>query len=46
MYYIGVDLGGTNIAVGLLDKDFKIIAKEKCPTKTPNNKCIQNNRKK
>lgn len=34
MYYIGVDLGGTNIAVGLLDKDFKIIAKEKCPTKT------------
>ncbi len=34
MYYIGVDLGGTNIAVGLLDKDFKIIAKEKCPTRT------------
>ncbi len=34
MYYIGVDLGGTNIAVGLLDKDFKIITKEKCPTRT------------
>ncbi len=34
MYYIGVDLGGTNIAVGLLDENFKIIAKEKCPTKT------------
>ena len=34
MYYIGVDLGGTNIAVGLLDESFKIIAKEKCPTKT------------
>ena len=34
MYYIGVDLGGTNIAVGLLDENFKIVAKEKCPTKT------------
>ena len=34
IYYIGVDLGGTNIAVGLLDENFKIIAKEKCPTKT------------
>lgn len=34
MYYIGVDLGGTNIAVGLLDESFKIIAKEKCPTRT------------
>lgn len=34
MFYIGVDLGGTNIAVGLLDENFKIIAKEKCPTKT------------
>lgn len=34
MYYIGVDLGGTNIAVGLLDENFKIIAKEKCPTRT------------
>ena len=34
MYYIGVDLGGTNIAVGLLDKDFKILEKVKCPTKT------------
>lgn len=34
MYYIGVDLGGTNIAVGLLNEDFEIIAKEKCPTRT------------
>ncbi len=32
MYYIGVDLGGTNIAVGLLNKNFEIVAKEKCPT--------------
>lgn len=34
MYYIGVDLGGTNIAVGLLNENFEIIAKEKCPTRT------------
>ncbi len=32
MYYIGVDLGGTNIAVGLLNDKFEIIAKKKCPT--------------
>ena len=33
-YHLGIDLGGTNIAVGLLDESFKIIAKEKCPTRT------------
>ncbi len=32
MYYIGVDLGGTNIAVGLLNEKFEIIAKKKCLT--------------
>ncbi len=32
MYYIGVDLGGTNIAVGLLNNEFKMIAKDKCHT--------------
>lgn len=32
MFYIGVDLGGTNIAVGLLNDEFEIIAKEKCAT--------------
>ena len=26
-YYIGIDLGGTNIAAGIVDKDCKIIAK-------------------
>ena len=26
MYRIGIDLGGTNIAVGLVDKDLKIKA--------------------
>ncbi|MBQ8249033.1 MAG: ROK family protein [Clostridia bacterium] len=32
MYYIGVDLGGTNIAVGVVDQDYKIIAKGSVPT--------------
>ncbi|MBR6916364.1 MAG: ROK family protein, partial [Clostridia bacterium] len=32
MYYIGVDLGGTNIAVGIVDEDNRIIKKGKTPT--------------
>jgi glucokinase len=32
MYYIGIDLGGTNIAVGLVDETGKIIYKESVPT--------------
>ena len=32
MYYIGVDLGGTNIAVGIVDENNKIIKKGKTPT--------------
>lgn len=32
MYYIGVDLGGTNIAVGIIDAEFKIIKKDSTPT--------------
>lgn len=32
MYYLGIDLGGTNIAVGLVDEDYKIIFKDKVPT--------------
>lgn len=32
MYYLGIDLGGTNIAVGLVDEDYKIILKDKVPT--------------
>lgn len=32
MYYIGVDLGGTNIAVGIVDKDLSIIEKGSVPT--------------
>ena len=32
MYYIGVDLGGTNIAVGIVNSDLKIIEKGSVPT--------------
>ena len=32
MYYLGVDLGGTNIAVGLVDENGKIISKSSIPT--------------
>lgn len=32
MYRIGVDLGGTNIAVGLVDENFKIVCKKSLPT--------------
>lgn len=32
MYYIGVDLGGTNIAIGLVDKEGKIIEQRSIPT--------------
>lgn len=34
MYTIGIDLGGTNIAIGLCDKDFNIIDKDSIPTKS------------
>ena len=33
MYRIGVDLGGTNIAVGLVDENYKIVYKQSVPTK-------------
>ena len=32
MYYIGIDLGGTNIAVGLVDREGAILAKKSVPT--------------
>jgi glucokinase len=32
MYYIGVDLGGTNIAVGIVDENYKIVKKGSVPT--------------
>lgn len=35
MYKIGVDLGGTNIAVGVVDKDYKIVGRGKVKTNSP-----------
>ncbi len=32
MYYIGVDLGGTKIAVGLVNEENEIVVKDTCPT--------------
>ena len=32
MYYIGIDLGGTNIAAGLVDENGKILSKGSVPT--------------
>ena len=32
MYYLGIDLGGTNITAGLVEKDGKIFAKKSTPT--------------
>ncbi len=32
MYRIGIDLGGTNIAAGLVNEQFQIVAKESTPT--------------
>lgn len=32
MYYIGIDLGGTNIAVGIVDENYKIVRKGSTPT--------------
>lgn len=34
-YYIGIDLGGTNIKAGVVDENFKIIAKATCKTNLP-----------
>ena len=34
-YNIGIDLGGTNIKVGLVDEDYNIVAKATCPTALP-----------
>ena len=32
MYYIGIDLGGTNIAAGIVNDDFTILKKASTPT--------------
>ena len=35
MYYLGIDLGGTNIAVGVVDENFKIVGRGKMKTNCP-----------
>ena len=35
MYRIGVDLGGTNIAVGVINEELKIVGRGKVKTKCP-----------
>ncbi len=37
MYYLGVDIGGTNIAVGVVDEEMKIVAKASNKTPAPGN---------
>ena len=32
MYYIGIDLGGTNIAAGIVNENGEIIIKDSVPT--------------
>ena len=32
MYYIGVDLGGTNVAVGIMNESFQLVSKGSTPT--------------
>ncbi len=34
MYYLGIDLGGTNIAVGIVDENYQIIARATSKTQT------------
>lgn len=33
MYYLGIDLGGTNIAAGIVDENYQILIKDSVPTK-------------
>ena len=35
MYRLGIDLGGTNIVAGVVDKKYKIVAKASCKTAVP-----------
>jgi len=34
-YYVGIDLGGTNIVAGVVDESYRIISKAKLPTNRP-----------
>ena len=45
MYYLGVDLGGTNVAIGICDEEGKIIVKGSVPTpySLPNHESLPDN---
>lgn len=36
-HYVGIDLGGTNIAAGVTDRDHKILFEHSVPTGLPMN---------
>ena len=40
MYYIGIDLGGTNIAVGIVDEKGNIVKKDSTPTPSADYKVV------
>ena len=42
MYRIGIDLGGTNIAAGIVNDEFKIVAKASTPTNIASGETIAN----
>ena len=33
-YYIGIDLGGTNIVAGVVNESYEILAKATCPVRS------------
>lgn len=35
MYYIGIDIGGTNISIGIVDEEYNIIEKDRIKTNIP-----------
>lgn len=35
MYYLGIDLGGTNIVAGVVDENYKILSRAECKTAVP-----------
>ena len=39
MYYIGIDLGGTNIAAGIVNENYEIIKKGSTPTNASADRC-------
>lgn len=34
-HYLGIDLGGTNIAAGVIDENYQFVARHSAPTRAP-----------